>query len=76
MNAKELTAAQTREARITEINKLIGMLAYAANKCAQEGATQPKDWSYVGSLGKVRDDLINTVAFITSRDADDVARSL
>ena len=78
MNAKktttkpEPTAAETYAARRGDIARLLDVLAMELDRHAQEAKAKPGDWGFPGSLGKVRQDLIATVGFLSNMDPEQV----
>ena len=81
MNAKkttkpEPTARETYAARANDIARLIDVLQMELEKHAAAAKGDQKCWGRVGDLGKVRSDLIDTVAFMSGMDREDVKRFL
>ncbi len=61
-----LTAAQTYAQRRGEIARLLDVIQMELDAHAQRAAANPANWGFAGDLGKVRSDLIETLAFITN----------
>ena len=81
MNAKkttkpESTAPEAYAARANDIARLIDVLQMELEKHADAAKGDSKCWGRVGDLGKVRSDLIDTVAFMSGMDREDVDRFL
>jgi len=68
----EPTAAQIYAARRSDIARLLDVLNMELDKHAENAKANPGDWGFAGSLGKVRNDLINTVAFMSNMDPEAV----
>lgn len=81
MNAKKPeptppTAAQTYAARRNDIARLLDVLDMGLAKHDEGAKAKPGDWGFPGSLGKVRSDLIGTVAFLSNMDPEQVEEFL
>lgn len=73
MNAKkEPTATETYAKRASDIARLIDVLQMELEKDAAAAKADPLNWGHAGSLGKVREDLINTVAFLSNMDPEQI----
>jgi hypothetical protein len=72
----ESTAAETYAARRSDIARLLDVLDMELDRHDERAKAAPGDWGFAGSLGKVRSDLINTVAFMSSMDPEHVERFL
>ena len=68
----EPTAAQTYATRRSDIARLIDVLQMELDKHDAQQKTDPTNWGRPGDLGKVRGDLINTVAFMSGMDPEQV----
>ena len=76
-NAKpESTAAQMYAARRNDIARLLDVLAMELDKHDERAKADPTNWGITGNLGKVRSDLMDTVAFLSGMDREDVERFL
>ncbi|MGE3109728.1 MAG: hypothetical protein AB7G11_13170 [Phycisphaerales bacterium] len=76
-NAKpEPTAAQMYVARRNDIARLLDVLAMELDKHDERAKADPTNWGITGNLGKVRSDLMDTVAFLSGMDREDVERFL
>jgi hypothetical protein len=75
-NAPEPTAAETYSARRSDIARLLDVLGMELDKHGDRAKADPKNWGLPGDLGKVRSDLMDTVAFISGMDREDVERFL
>jgi len=77
-NAKKppTTTAETYAAKRNDIAKLIGILESELAKDAERAEAAPNNWGFPGNLGKVRSDLIDTIAFLGQMDAADVEADL
>jgi hypothetical protein len=72
----EPTAAQTYAARRNDIARLLDVLQMHLDVNDREHAAAPADWALVGSLGKVREDLIAIVGFMSNMDPEHVVEFL
>jgi hypothetical protein len=76
-NAKpEPTAAEMYAARRNDIARLLDVLAMELDKHDEQAKTDPTNWGITGNLGKVRGDLMDTVAFLSGMDSEDIERFL
>jgi len=53
------------EAKRNDIARLIDVLGMELAKHDERAKTAPNNWGFPGNLGKVRSDLIDTIAFIS-----------
>ena len=72
----EPTAAETYAARRNDIARLMDVLQMELDKHAEGAKADPTNWGITGNLGKVRSDLMDTVAFLSGMDREDVDRFL
>ncbi|MCW5769694.1 MAG: hypothetical protein KIT19_13530 [Phycisphaeraceae bacterium] len=75
-NAPKRTAAETYAAHQSDIARLLDVLGMELEKHEARAKADPRNWGLVGDLGKVRSDLIDTVAFISCMDRAEVERFL
>ncbi len=76
-NAKpEPTAAEMYAARRNDIARLLDVLQMELDKHDERAKADPTNWGITGNLGKVRSDLMDTVAFLSGMDREDVDRFL
>ena len=68
----EPTAAGTYAARRTDITRLLDVLAMELDRHDARAKSEPDHWGLAENLGKVRRDLINTVAFMSNMDPQNV----
>ncbi len=66
------TAATTYAAHANDIARLMDVLQMELEKHAAVAEADPANWGRTGDLGKVRSDLIDTVAFMSRMDRADV----
>ncbi|MCE2968036.1 MAG: hypothetical protein ACK55O_01125 [Phycisphaerales bacterium] len=66
------TAAQTYAARRNDIARLMDVLQMELDRHDAEQKAEPKNWGHAGDLGKIREDLINLVGFISSQEPEEV----
>lgn len=66
------TAAERYAARLIEVAKLITMLQESIAAHNKAAAADPKDWGAAGDLDLVRSNLLDTVAFISGSEREDV----
>jgi hypothetical protein len=69
-------AADAYQARASEIARLIDVLQMELEKHATGAKADLKCWGKVGDLGKVRSDLIDLVAFMSSSDREAIENFL
>lgn len=65
-------ASATYGKRANDIARLIDVLQMELAKHDAEAKADPKNWGFAGDLGKVRSDLIDTVAFLSAMERSDV----
>jgi hypothetical protein len=58
--------------RQNDIARLMDVLQMELDKHADAAKADPKNWGRVGDLGKVRSDLIEMVAFLSSVDREQI----
>ena len=68
----EPTAAQTYAARQNDIARLMDVLQMELDKHAEGAKADPRNWGFAGSLGKIRNDLIDLVGFLSNMDPEHV----
>ena len=72
----EPTAAETYAASRNDIARLIDVLQMELEKHDEQAKADPTNWGITGNLGKVRSDLMDTVAFLSGMDREDIERFL
>ena len=72
----EPTAAQTYASRRSDIARLLDVLHMELDKHDERAKADPANWGITGNLGKVRGDLIDIVAFLSSMEREDIERFL
>ncbi len=72
----EPTAAETYAARRNDIARLLDVLEMELDKHDEQAKADPTNWGLPGNLGKVRSDLMDTVAFLSGMDREDIERFL
>jgi len=72
----EPTAAETYAARRNDIVRLLDVLQMELDKHDERAKADPRNWGLPGNLGKVRSDLMDTVAFLSGMDREDIERFL
>ncbi len=72
----EPTAAETYAARRNDIARLLDVLHMELDRHDDRAKADPANWGIPGNLGKVRSDLIDIVAFLSSMEPGDVERFL
>ena len=65
-------ARDAYQARTNDIARLMDVLQMDLEKHADAAKADPKCWGKVGDLGKVRSDLIDLVAFMSSADREQI----
>jgi len=63
-------------AKQNDIARLIDVLQMELAKHADAAKVNPKCWGKVGDLGKIRSDLIDTVAFISNVEREQIENFL
>ena len=76
MTERKTTAAEAYQARRRDVEKLLDMLREEVAHHADYAAKEPRDWGFAGDLGRVRDLLVEALAFLTQQDRDDIERRL
>jgi len=66
------TAAETMRATTNDIARLLDVLMTEIGKHAKRASAAPNNWGFPGNLGKVRSDLIDTVAFISGMGREEI----
>lgn len=72
----EPTAAETYAARRCDIARLLDVMQMELDKHDERTKAEPTNWGMAGNLGKVRNDLIDLVGFLSGMDREDVERFL
>jgi len=72
----EPTAAETYAARQNDIARLMDVLQMELDKHAEKAGAAPNGWGHVGDLDLVRKNMIETVAFISNKEIDEVTEFL
>lgn len=72
----EPTAAETYAARRNDIARLLDVLQMELDNHDAEQKADPRNWGHAGDLGKVREDLINLVGFMSNMDPQHVVAFL
>jgi hypothetical protein len=72
----EPTAAEMYAARRNDIARLLDVLQMELDKHDERAKADPTNWGITGNLGKARSDLMDTVAFLSGMDREDVERFL
>ena len=65
-------ARETYQAKANDIARLIDVLQMELDKHAEAARADQRCWGKVGDLGKVRSDLIDLVAFMSSVDRENI----
>ncbi len=65
-------ARETYQAKANDIARLIDVLQMELDRHADAAKAEPRCWGKVGDLGKVRSDLIDLVAFMSSVDRENI----
>lgn len=66
------TSREAYAARRSDIARLIDVLQMELDRHAEAARAKPGDWGFAGSLGKVRDDLIGLVEFMSGMTREQV----
>lgn len=75
-NANNKTAAETYAARRHEVARLMDVLEMELKKYDDQAAASPKDWSFAGTMGFVRESLIDLVAGLSGIERSEIERFL
>ena len=73
--AKEL-AMDTYRRRAADNTALLGLLAVELNAHAEQTSAECVNWDRAGDIGHVRNELIETLMFISGRDRLDIEQHL
>ncbi|MBX3387689.1 MAG: hypothetical protein KF768_14060 [Phycisphaeraceae bacterium] len=71
-NLPETPVADCYAARRNDIARLLDVLAMELDRHDEKAAAEPGNWGFAGNLGKVREDLINLVGFMSNRDPHEI----
>ena len=72
MRTVPTTAREAMTAKQNDIARLIDVLQMEITKHAERASAAPNNWGFPGNLGKVRSDLIDTVAFISGMGREEI----
>jgi len=72
MRTVPTTAREAMTAKQNDIARLIDVLQMELAKHAERAKAAPNNWGFPGNLGKVRSDLIDTVAFISGMGREEI----
>lgn len=75
-NQPQPSAAEMYAARRTDIARLLDVLEMELDKHAERATADPRNWGLPGDLGKVREDLVNLVGFMSGMDPEQVEEFL
>ena len=70
------TAAETYSERQRQCKALLAMLRQELADHARLAGRRPRLWTFAGDLGKVRQDLIEAVAFLAERDEAEIREEI
>ena len=70
------TASELYEQRREDIARVLDWIAIELDKHETAAKTSPGDWSNAGDLGHVREKLIETLAFLSNREAETIENLL
>lgn len=76
MTTNQPTAAKTYASHAGDIARLIDVLQIELGNHAEQTKAEPGNWAVVGDIAKVRNDLIEIVAFISSTQRSEIERFL
>jgi hypothetical protein len=66
----EPSAQQTYKKNRGDIARVLDWLDLELTRHGTEAAAAPRNWGFVGDLGRVREKLIETLAFISNNEVD------
>jgi hypothetical protein len=70
------TAAEMYASRRNDIARLLDVLQMELDKHVDRAKADARNWGLTGDLGKVREDLINLVGFMSGMDPEQVIEFL
>ena len=76
MATKKQTAAECYAQRQDEVGALLDLIGQEAKAHAERAAAEPRHWGYPGSLGHLRDLLVEALAFISGMPEQAVRETL
>jgi hypothetical protein len=66
------TARELYDERREDIARVLDWLDMEFDRHQTNAKANPKDWGYAGDLGHVREKLIETLAFLSNRETQDI----
>jgi hypothetical protein len=76
MTTAKRTALNAFTQHADDCAALLDHLAQVIGRAREEAEADPANWGHAGSMGEVRKNLIQTLAFIGSLDEDDIEATL
>lgn len=74
--ATKQTASDLYNRRREDIGRVMDWIEIELGKHQTAAQANPADWGYPGDLGHVREKLIQTLAFLSNREAEDIENLL
>ncbi len=75
-NTDHKTAAETYAARRHEVARLVDVLEMELKKYDDQAAAEPKNWGFAGTMGHVRERLIDLVEGLSGIERSEIERFL
>lgn len=72
----KLSAFQAFDEKATDCATLLEHLTKVLATCRKEAEADPANWGHAGSMGQVRSNLIETLAFIGGLEEQDITATL
>jgi hypothetical protein len=70
------TASDQYDQHCQDIARVMDWIELELDKHKANAKANPKDWGYPGDLGHVREKLIETLAFLSNREPQDIENLL
>jgi predicted Ser/Thr protein kinase len=74
--ATKQTSSELYDERRQDITRVMDWIELELDKHKTNAKADPKDWSYAGDLGHVREKLIATLAFLSNSEPEDIENLL
>ncbi len=76
MNDPQTTASETYRTRREDVARLLDWLGMELEKADQAAAAAPRDWSIAGSMGRIRNDLIDLLESVSGIERELIEETL
>jgi hypothetical protein len=74
--ATKQTAHELYDERREDIARVLDWIELELDKHQANAQANPADWGYPGDLGHVREKLVQTLAFLSNREPEDIENLL